>query len=49
MTGGTDRNVAGNKITIMVLEYGDTAKIVGIADHLGCAEGPDLLNNEELL
>ena len=33
----------------MIREYGENAKIVGIADHSGCAEDPDGLNHEELL
>lgn len=49
MTGGTDGDVGGNQINIMIREYGKNAKIVGIADHSGCAEDPDGLNHEELL
>lgn len=49
MTGGPDGDVGGNQINIMIREYGDNAKIVGIADHSGCAEDPDGLNHEELL
>jgi len=49
MTGGPDGDVGGNEIKIMIREYGDNAKIVGIADHSGCAEDPDGLNHEELL
>lgn len=49
MTGGTDGDVGGNQIKIMIREYGENAKIVGIADHSGCAEDPDGLNHEELL
>lgn len=49
MTGGTDGDVGGNQIKIMIREYGKNAKIVGIADHSGCAEDPDGLNHEELL
>jgi len=49
MTGGPDGDVGGNQIKIMIREYGENAKIVGIADHSGCAEDPDGLNHEELL
>merc|ERR1712137_653941 len=49
MTGGPDGDVAGNELNIMIREYGENAKIVGIADHSGCAEDPDGLNHEELL
>lgn len=33
----------------MIREYGDNVKIVGIADHSGCAEDPDGLSHEELM
>jgi len=49
MTGGPDGDVGGNQIKIMIREYGENAKVVGIADHSGCAEDPDGLNHEELL
>jgi len=49
MTGGPDGDVGGNQIKIMIREYGKNTKIVGIADHSGCAEDPDGLNHEELL
>jgi len=49
MTGGPDGDVGGNEINIMIREYGENAKIVGIADHSGCAEDPDGLDHEELL
>jgi glutamate dehydrogenase len=49
MTGGPDGDVGGNEIKILIREYGDNVKIVGIADHSGCAEDPDGLNHEELL
>jgi len=49
MTGGPDGDVAGNEIKILIREYGDNAKIVGIADHSGCAEDPEGLEHEELL
>ena len=49
MTGGPDGDVGGNQIKIMIREYGQNAKIVGIADHSGCVEDPDGLNHGELL
>jgi len=49
MTGGPDGDVAGNEIKILSREYGKNAKIVGIADHSGCAEDPNGLDQTELL
>ncbi|MDP7008682.1 MAG: NAD-glutamate dehydrogenase [Phycisphaerales bacterium] len=49
MTGGPDGDVGGNGIRILNREYGDRAKIVGIADGSGCGEDPDGLQHEELL
>uniref|UniRef100_A0A7S4QI86 Glutamate/phenylalanine/leucine/valine/L-tryptophan dehydrogenase C-terminal domain-containing protein n=1 Tax=Ditylum brightwellii TaxID=49249 RepID=A0A7S4QI86_9STRA len=49
MTGGPDGDVAGNEIKILIREYGENVKIVGIADHSGCAEDPNGLDHEELL
>ena len=49
MTGGPDGDVGGNEIKILIREYGENAKIVGIADHSGCAEDPQGLNHAELL
>jgi glutamate dehydrogenase len=49
MTGGPDGDVGGNEIKILIREYGDNVKIVGIADGSGCAEDPDGLNHKELL
>lgn len=49
MTGGPDGDVAGNELKILIRQYGDNARIVGIADHSGCAEDPDGLDHEELL
>ena len=40
ITGGTDGDVAGNEIKILFREYGDNAKIVGLADHSACVEVP---------
>lgn len=48
MTGGPDGDVAGNEIKILFREY-DQVKIVGIADHSGCAEDPEGLDRDELL
>ena len=49
MTGGPDGDVAGNLIKILYRDYGENCKIVGIADHSGCAEDPGGLDHEELL
>lgn len=49
MTGGPDGDVAGNMIKILHREYGENARIVGIADANGCGEDPDGLDHEELL
>jgi glutamate dehydrogenase len=49
ITGGPDGDVAGNELKILNREYGDNAKVVGIADGTGCAEDPNGLNWEELL
>lgn len=49
MTGGPDGDVGGNEIKILIREYGENAKIVGIADHSGCAEDPHGLDHKELM
>jgi len=49
ITGGPDGDVAGNEIKILHREYGDNARIVGIADGSGSAEDPDGLSHDELL
>lgn len=49
MTGGPDGDVAGNEIKILIREYGNNAKIVGISDASGCAEDKNGLDHEELL
>lgn len=49
ITGGPDGDVAGNLIKILVREYGDNVKIVGIADGNGVAEDPEGLDHTELL
>lgn len=49
MTGGPAGDVAGNLIHILIREYGSNVKFVGIADHSGCAEDPNGLNQQELL
>jgi glutamate dehydrogenase len=46
---GPDGDVAGNELKILFREYGDNAKIVGIADASGCAEDPAGLDHDELL
>ena len=49
MTGGPDGDVGGNGIRILNREYGDRAKIVGIADGSGCGEDPNGLDHNELI
>jgi glutamate dehydrogenase len=49
LTGGPDGDVGGNEIKILIREYGDCVKILGVADHSGCAEDPEGLDHEELL
>jgi len=49
MTGGPDGDVAGNEIKILLREYGENVKIVGIADHSGCAEDNNGLDHGELM
>lgn len=49
MTGGPDGDVGGNEIKILIREYGNNVKIVGIADTSGCAEDPDGLDHSELV
>jgi len=48
ITGGPDGDVAGNEMKILMREYGENAKIIGIADASGCAEDPDGLDHGEL-
>lgn len=49
LTGGPDGDVGGNEIKILIREYGDCVKILGVADHSGCAEDPEGLDHDELL
>lgn len=49
ITGGPDGDVAGNLIKIVIRDYGNNVKIVGIADGFGCAEDPNGLDQQELL
>jgi glutamate dehydrogenase len=49
ITGGPDGDVAGNMIKILDRDYGQNAKIVGIADASGIGEDPDGLDHAELL
>lgn len=49
ITGGPDGDVAGNELKILNREYGDNAKVVGIADGTGSAEDPNGLDWDELL
>ena len=48
MTGGPDGDVAGNEVLILHREYGDNARILGIADGSGVAEDPAGLDISEL-
>ena len=49
LTGGTDGDVGGNAIRILIRDYPTTAKIVGVADGTGAATDPEGLNHTELL
>lgn len=49
ITGGPDGDVAGNEILILHREYGENAKIIGIADGFGTAEDPEGLDHAELI
>lgn len=49
LTGGPDGDVAGNEIRILHRDYGERARIVGLADGSGSAEDPDGLDHGELL
>ncbi|MAB83902.1 MAG: hypothetical protein CMJ24_10790 [Phycisphaerae bacterium] len=49
MTGGPDGDVGGNAIRILIREYGDRVRFVGIADGSGCAECTEGLEHGELL
>ncbi len=49
LTGGPDGDVGGNEIKILLRDYPETVKIVGIADGSGCAEDPQGLKAEELM
>ena len=41
--------VAGNLIRILIRDYKDTCKVVGVADGFGVAEDPNGLDPTELL
>lgn len=49
MTGGPDGDVAGNELNILYREYGENARVVGIADGFGAAYDPKGLAWDELL
>ncbi|MEM7228616.1 MAG: NAD-glutamate dehydrogenase domain-containing protein [Planctomycetota bacterium] len=49
LTGGPDGDVAGNMIRILQRDFGNNAKVVGIADGSGCGEDPDGLDLDELM
>jgi len=48
ITGGPDGDVAGNEIKILIRDYGNNAKIVGVADASGCAEDLEGLDHGEV-
>lgn len=48
ITGGPDGDVAGNMMAILHRDYGDNAKIIGVADGSGIGEDPAGLNHAEL-
>jgi glutamate dehydrogenase len=49
ITGGPDGDVAGNMMRILDRDYGQNARIVGVADGSGVGEDPDGLDHAELL
>jgi glutamate dehydrogenase len=49
ITGGPDGDVAGNLLKILHREHGERARILSIADGLGCAYDPGGLDWAELL
>mmetsp|Transcript_27322 Transcript_27322/g.63685 ORF Transcript_27322/g.63685 Transcript_27322/m.63685 type:complete len:1051 (-) Transcript_27322:351-3503(-) len=49
MTGGPDGDVGGNFLRILFRDFGENARIVGIADGSGCAEDPSGLPHDELM
>lgn len=49
LTGGTDGDVAGNMIKILHRDYGDRARVVGLADGTAVVEDPAGLPMPELL
>ena len=49
LTGGPDGDVGGNAIKILIREYAENVKIVGIADGSGAATDPKGLCHQELL
>ncbi len=49
MTGGPDGDVGGNAIRILIRDYGERVRFVGVADGSGCAECTEGLDHGELL
>jgi glutamate dehydrogenase len=49
ITGGPDGDVAGNMMRILSRDYGNNARIVGVADGSGIGEDPKGLDHGELL
>jgi glutamate dehydrogenase len=49
ITGGPDGDVGGNMLRILHRDYGENARITGIADGSGIGEDPEGLDYEELM
>jgi glutamate dehydrogenase len=49
ITGGPDGDVGGNLLRILIRDYGNNMRCVGIADGSGCVEDPKGLDHSELL
>jgi glutamate dehydrogenase len=49
MTGGTDGDVAGNLVKILIRDYGDNVHFMGLADGTAALEDPAGLHHAELL
>ncbi len=49
LTGGTNGDVAGNLVKILIRDYGDNARFLGIADGTASLEDPGGLDHQELL
>ena len=49
MTGGTDGDVAGNLVKILIRDYGKNVRFLGLADGTASIEDPAGLSHQELL